>query len=428
MNIAAELHKDKLNSAGLHLLNCLCMTHRLLKCLRKQTQVPTGLLQSAAQELGLCNNLFLTALWQASNRNDEMIVFHAVVALLDVFKTCHRLECRSIILEPLWLDRCLSKAETILTTTASIALQRKTLHLLNYIAIKSMDFDSVLSGYSDRISTIIASFVLKTYSSKKDVSKWWDSIHHPSFTEFYFPKNQSLDRQSLKLIIRICISVVSSPMMLSSKELSNTFLEKMNDLLVHIYGSDYECVSDQLFKLFSDHDSDLVWLLERVLAMQVSDDYAKFRNHLKGSLNSIKGVQSVLDTCAPSAMFLKLMEMWGFDHQCLLDLVISDDTCFYNYLSEYLHFIAHNPWNLALECKAITAKIFIKDLEDGHADDDSNEPTDYYSSTISTLDDLLESINALISKKLISSNVSSLIQALCQFRVSQNQINELVDE
>ena len=109
MNIAAELHKDKLNSAGLHLLNCLCMTHRLLKCLRKQTQVPTGLLQSAAQELGLCNNLFLTALWQASNRNDEMIVFHAVVALLDVFKTCHRLECRSIILEPLWLDRCLSK-------------------------------------------------------------------------------------------------------------------------------------------------------------------------------------------------------------------------------------------------------------------------------------------------------------------------------
>lgn len=75
----------------------------------------------------------------------------------------------------------------------------------------------------------------------------------------------------------------------------------------------------------------------------------------------------LLEQLSPHAVFIGFLQVVGFDHLLLLDLLIGNETSFLAYLCQYLRHLTSHRHAFVATCRRIAAD------EDGDEDDDDGE-------------------------------------------------------
>ncbi|KAH6567491.1 hypothetical protein BASA82_000753 [Batrachochytrium salamandrivorans] len=419
---SCAIHQEPL--LRLALVSSLALAHRLMKLVRHWVHTTCTDIAPQLMCLDLYGAPFLTLVMHAAASVNHCESLHAYIVLIDIFKTASIVVGIRQSLGPILMKCIASQAALSLHETDDRSLHRKALELIKLIVITT-DIQ-ITPDLLTFICSTIKSYLVRVFLPATVFLDWWASLKSESFTEFCFVKDQLRDRQCLKFSVQIYLRAIANSSVEKTMQLINGPLSSVDDLLGLVYGFDFENVPIHLFELFADHDGELIALLEELLRIHIA--------HLPETTSEstpISRVAASLWACDPSRMLVMLLEIWNFDHTGLLDLVILDDTYFQRYLVAYITFARENPQSLRQACQDMverslrpkSANLF---EERDNGDESDDDATDFLESTLSTLSDLLQSIESAYAQQLITKDVSDVICALNLFFEIEPKINVFI--
>ena len=239
-----------------------------------------------------------------------------------------------------------------------LILQEKDQHLKAWIDGKDWSLVSGLFTFGNRdirkrafqISTIITKLLPQTWdtayrdglvdyleflvSEKKDLMAWWTDRKHRPISEFMLDPRENLDLLSIRLAIKLYLSI----------QVQDDVLDTTFDFKPFLVNAESD-----LFDLFGNHDCELLEILYLLLQRNLLD---------------------------PIRMALFFFNFIDFDHTVLLDIYMSDQDVVELYLSSLLELIEGQSIE-NLKCTSLN-------VQECMAMDDDQD-TDYFSSFQSTL-------------------------------------------
>ncbi|KAH9257538.1 hypothetical protein BASA81_004300 [Batrachochytrium salamandrivorans] len=381
---SCAIHQEPL--LRLALVSSLALAHRLMKLVRHWVHTTCTDIAPQLMCLDLYGAPFLTLVMHAAASVNHCESLHAYIVLIDIFKTASIVVGIRQSLGPILMKCIASQAALSLHETDDRSLHRKALELIKLIVITT-DIQ-ITPDLLTFICSTIKSYLVRVFLPATVFLDWWASLKSESFTEFCFVKDQLRDRQCLKFSVQIYLRAIANSSVEKTMQLINGPLSSVDDLLGLVY---------ELLRIHIAH-----------LPETTSES------------TPISRVAASLWACDPSRMLVMLLEIWNFDHTGLLDLVILDDTYFQRYLVAYITFARENPQSLRQACQDMverslrpkSANLF---EERDNGDESDDDATDFLESTLSTLSDLLQSIESAYAQQLITKDVSDVICALNLF-------------
>lgn len=214
------------------------------------------------------------------------------------------------------------------------------------------------------------------------LADWWRLRKQNPICEFMLDSKEIRDLTCMKLAIRLALDLF-----LQNKQ--ETYWSEMKNLIVGLV----ENWESEIIALFSDHDSELLLVLSRLLL--VADPRSNFR------------------------LLLSFLDSIDFDQDSLLDLLLVDQDTMFLYLQGILSLIAQQREvfeQICLEKSRQNGKSATSTFEEEiRGGSDLEDETDYLSSTACTLADLvtlLQKTGRQSQLPLSSAHLSTLTDAV----------------
>jgi len=101
-------------------------------------------------------------------------------------------------------------------------------------------------------------------------------------------------------------------------------------------------ILDTFFLLYQDQDDELISMMSKLLNIYEAFQMEKINPHYLNQPSLLLVTSKILPSVHPHLIFHRFVRVLGYDHSVLLDFLISTETCFLEYFTNYLKFVTLN--------------------------------------------------------------------------------------